>query len=215
MTSSAPRPERARVAVFGKAPVPGEVKTRLAPLLGPDGAAGLHAGLLRHALATAVQARVGPVELWCAPDPGHDFFARCAREFGVALERQRGADLGERMRGAARAALAREEGLVIIGADCPVLSTAHLREVVAALATHDAVVIPAEDGGYVLLGLSREVPAVFEGIAWGSAAVMAQTRSKLAASGASVKEFPALWDVDRPEDYARLAREGLLEAVLS
>ena len=215
MTSSAPRPERARIAVFGKAPVAGAVKTRLVPLLGAVGAAALHSGLLRQALATAVQSGVGPVELWCAPDPQHEFFLRCAREFGVALERQEGADLGERMEHAARSAFARAEAIVIIGGDCPALMPAHLSEAAAALTSHDAVVIPAEDGGYVLIGLSRDVPSLFEGIAWGGDAVMAQTRAKLAASGTRVRELPALWDVDRPEDYARLAREGLLEAVLS
>ena len=93
MTSSAPRPEAVRIAVFAKAPVPGAVKTRLS-LLGPEGAAGLHAGLVRHALSTAVQARLGEVELWCAPDETHPFFARCASEFGATLRRQEGADLG-------------------------------------------------------------------------------------------------------------------------
>jgi len=215
MTSSAPRPERARIAVFGKAPVAGAVKTRLIPLLGADGAAGLHARLLRHALATARESSVGPVDLWCAPDPRNDFFARCALEFGVALEPQEGADLGERMRHAALAAFARGVAIVIIGADCPALAPAHLREAAAALASNDAVLIPAEDGGYVLIGLSRDVPSLFEGISWGEATVMAHTRARLAASGASARELPALWDVDRPEDYARLAREGLLPAVLS
>jgi rSAM/selenodomain-associated transferase 1 len=204
-----------RVAVFGKAPVPGAVKTRLAPLLGDVGAAGLHAGLLRHALSSAVQARIGPVDLWCSPEPAHEFFARCARDFGVRLERQQGVDLGERMKHAALTALAGREAIVIIGADCPSLEPAHLKEVATALASHDAVVIPAEDGGYVLIAFSKEVPAVFEGIAWGGPAVMAQTRARLAAAGARAKELPALWDVDRPEDYARLAREGLLETVMS
>jgi rSAM/selenodomain-associated transferase 1 len=204
-----------RIAVFGKAPVPGAVKTRLAPLLGADGAAGLHAGLLRHALSSAVQSRIGPVDLWCAPEPTHEFFARCARDFGVRLERQEGADLGERMRHAALKAISGGDAIVIIGADCPSLEPAHLQEVAAALASHEAVVIPAEDGGYVLIALSREVPSLFQDIAWGGPAVMAQTRARLAAAGARTKELPALWDVDRPEDYARLAREGLLEAVMS
>ncbi|HEY4999419.1 MAG TPA: hypothetical protein VII36_09755, partial [Usitatibacter sp.] len=62
-----------RVAVFAKAPVPGAVKTRLAAILGLDGAAGLHCGLVRHALSVARLSRVGPVELWCAPDETHPF----------------------------------------------------------------------------------------------------------------------------------------------
>ncbi len=215
MTSNAPRPEAARVAVFAKAPVPGEVKTRLAALLGPDGAAGLHAGLVRHALSTAVQSRIGAVELWCSPDESHSFFERCAKDFGATLMRQRGANLGERMRNAFTATLAAGSSLIIIGSDCPALGTRHLQEAATALRSHDAAIAPAEDGGYVLVGLSREVPALFAGIEWGGSAVMRETRQRLAEQRIGWKELETLWDVDRPEDYARLQREGLLAEVLS
>jgi hypothetical protein len=200
------------IAVFAKAPVAGTVKTRLAAVLGADAAASLHAGLVRHAIATAVQARVGPVTLRCLPDTSHPFFERCRDDSGVALEAQRGADLGARMLDAFTAA---SGPLLVIGADCPALTPEHLRAAAAALEAKDAVLIPAEDGGYVLLGLARPIPEIFEGVAWGSAAVMAQTRERLAAARADWMELPALWDVDRPEDYARLQREGLLAEVLS
>ena len=214
MTSSAPRPERARVAVFAKAPVAGDVKTRLAGLLGADGAAGLHAGLVRHALATAVAARVGPVELWCAPDAAHPFFAACATRFGVALHAQRGADLGARMADAVARALALGDALVIIGSDCPALQPADLRAAADAVRRCDVAIAPAEDGGYVLVALSSAQP-IFSGIAWGSSRVMAETRAQLEAARATWCELPRRWDVDRPEDYARLQREGLLQDVLS
>ncbi len=215
MTANARRPEPARIAVFAKAPVVGEVKTRLVPLLGAEGAAALHAGLVRHAIATAIAAGAGEVELWCAPTEEHPFFADCARESGVRLRRQEGADLGARMRHAFEASLAAGRALVVVGADCPSLGAADLREAVAALATHDVVVSPAEDGGYVLLGLARAVPALFAGIDWGTASVMGRTRALLAASGLAWKELATRWDVDRPEDYARLVREGLVEEVMS
>lgn len=215
MTSNARRAERARVAVFAKAPVPGQVKTRLARVLGEDAAAGLHAGLVRHALSTAVAAGLGAVELWCTPDEHHDFFARCAVDFGASLRAQRGADLGARMRAAFDEAFARGEALVIIGADCPALQPADLRTAAGALEAHDVVIVPAEDGGYVLLAMARAVPQIFDGVAWGSPSVMAETRARLAAAGVSWSELPASWDVDRPEDYERLRREGLLQEVLS
>ncbi len=209
--TSAPRRETA-IAVFAKAPVAGTVKTRLAAVLGADAAASLHAGLVRHALATAVQARTGRVELRCLPDTSHPFFERCREDSGVALEPQRGADLGERMRDAFDST---PGPLLVIGADCPALTAGHLREAAAALDAKDAVLIPAEDGGYELLGLARTIPELFAGVAWGSAAVMAKTRERLAAAKASWAELAPLWDVDRPEDYARLQREGLLAEVLS
>jgi rSAM/selenodomain-associated transferase 1 len=170
---------------------------------------------VRHALATAVQARLGAVELWCAPDETHPFFERCATQFAVGLRRQAGDDLGSRMRGAFEASLAQGSPLVLIGSDCPALDAAALRSAAEALRTHDAVIAPAEDGGYVLVGLSRPVPMLFEGVQWGESAVMGQTRARLAQSSIKWKEMPTLWDVDRPEDYARLQREGLLDEVMS
>jgi rSAM/selenodomain-associated transferase 1 len=205
----------AAIAVFAKAPVPGEVKTRLASVLGADAAASLQAGLVRHALSTAVGARLGPVTLWCHPDTTHSFFARCAAKFGVRLEAQRGAELGERMRHAFEPAWAARMPLLVIGADCPALTARDLESAAAALRDRDAVLVPAEDGGYVLLGLARAVPEIFADVSWGTAAVLAQTRERLAAARATWTELPALWDVDRPDDYARLQREGLLAEVLS
>jgi uncharacterized protein len=215
MTSSAPRPERARVAVFAKAPVPGAVKTRLAGVLGPEGAASLHAALVRHALDVARRAQLGAVELWCAPDTDHEFFVACAAAGDVVLRRQEGEDLGTRMRHACDTALADGFAPIVIGSDCPALAPQDLVAAAGALRTHDVAIAPAEDGGYVLLGLSRACPELFEGIAWSSPEVMAQTRARLAEAGVAWHELPARWDVDRPEDYARLRREGLLPEVVS
>ncbi len=197
------------MAVFAKAPVPGEVKTRLIALLGPEAAAQLHAALVRRALATARDAGVGPVSLWCMPDTRHPFFAACAEEFGVELREQSGGHLGERMARAFEALVAQGPAL-LTGSDCPALLPADLRAAAGSLATHDAVFQPAEDGGYVLVGLSRTVPGLFEGIRWGEGTVMRETRARLRAAGATWREMPARWDVDRPEDYHRLLASRLL-----
>ena len=202
------------MAVFAKAPVAGEVKTRLAGTLGADAAAGLHAGLVRHALATALASGVGPVELWCTPDATHPFFARCAAEFGARLCTQQGGDLGARMQAAIAQSLDAGYAMVLVGSDCPALGPAALREAAAAVRDHDVAIAPAEDGGYVMVAMSSMQP-LFEGVQWGTSTVMQETRRRLAASGASWQELPASWDVDRPEDYARLQREGLLQEVLS
>jgi rSAM/selenodomain-associated transferase 1 len=203
MTSSAARPERARIAVFAKAPVPGAVKTRLAAGIGAQAAAALHAGFVRRALATAVESQVGPVELWCAPDEGGDFFAGCAREFGVALRRQQGGDLGARMGHAMEDSLAAGASLVLVGSDCPAMTADHVRRARAALLDTDAVLAPAEDGGYVLVGQSVRLPSIFADIPWSTGAVMERTRKRLARDGATWVELETLWDVDRPEDYER------------
>jgi rSAM/selenodomain-associated transferase 1 len=209
MAADARRNSAVQVAVFAKAPVPGEVKTRLIPLLGAQDAAELHALLVRRALAVARDAGVGPLTLWCLPGTGHPFFGACAAEFGASLKEQRGGQLGERMARAFEHLLATGPAL-LVGSDCPSLGAADLLAAAASLATHDAVIQPAEDGGYVLVGMARPVPGLFEGIRWGEAGVMRETRARLRAAAATWREMPARWDVDRPEDYRRLVASGLL-----
>jgi uncharacterized protein len=202
-----------RIAVFAKAPVPGRVKTRLAPLLGNEGAATLHMHLVHRTLATTLESGLGAVELWCAPDANHPFFQDCASHAGVRLRAQCGGDLGERMNHAFETVHAEGEPLVLIGCDCPALDSSTLRDAAAALASNDAVFAPAEDGGYVLVGLAKSAPRIFEGVAWSTPSVMDATRERLRSAGLRWKELDTLWDVDRPEDYLRAKCEGLIEPV--
>ncbi len=98
--------------------------------------------------------------------------------------------------------------MVIIGTDCPALAPADLRAAQRALlGGYSAVVAPAEDGGYVLIGLRRVSDRLFSGIEWGSANVMRQTRERLRHLGWHWRELRELWDVDRPEDHARMKRQ--------
>lgn len=200
-----------RVLVFAKAPRPGVAKTRLVPLLGGEGAAALHARLVKHALETARRAALGAIELHGAP-ADDDFLRYCAERYGAALIDQTEGDLGARMRAALEAALAACARVVLIGADCPALTPRHLRAAARALDEgHDAVFAPAEDGGYALIGLTRCAPGLLEGISWSTAAVMDETRERLRALGWRWLELDTLWDIDRPEDYQRLLASRLLE----
>ena len=102
---------------------------------------------------------------------------------------------------------------ILIGSDCPALRARHLRHADQALRDGaDAVFVPCEDGGYALIGLNRVDRRLFDGIAWGGDAVMAETRRRLAALGWQWRELETLWDVDRPEDYERLVASRLLGA---
>jgi len=195
-----------RIMIFAKAPTPGRVKTRLIPALGESGAAQLQRQLIERTLRVAVAAGLGTPELWCAPDPDDSFFAVCAKRYGISLRPQGEGDLGMRMARALESALAAGSPGLLIGCDCPALTPAYLREAAAALAGgNDAVLGPAEDGGYVLIGLARSQPAqLFQDIAWGSASVMQETRTRLARGNWRWRELPLLWDVDRPEDLRRL-----------
>ena len=195
------------VAILTKAPIPGLAKTRLIPHLGAKGAAALQAWLLRRTLSTAHAANLGPVTLWCAPETDHPDFAACQALGPVRLCRQPDVDLGGRMHAAvaeSSAAGALVIGTLVLGTDCPALTPEVLHEAAAALREHDAVVIPAEDGGYVLIGLRQPVHAVFQHVEWSTDRVMAQTRQQLQAAGLTWRELAPLWDVDRFEDVERL-----------
>ncbi len=188
------------------------MKTRLVPLLGEKGAARLHARLVRHALATAAAAGFAHVELHCTPKIADPFFDAMRRRFGVRLRSQGRGDLGARMHRAFVRALARHPFVVLMGSDCPALRPADLRAALRALhGGADAVFVPAEDGGYPLIGLRRVSRRLFDGIPWGSTQVMARTRRRLAALRWRWTELRAVWDVDRPEDAIRLMKSGLLD----
>jgi len=123
----------------------------------------------------------------------------------VAVRPQRGSDLGERMQQAFADALRRHRHVVLIGSDCPALTTTDLRLAVRCLrGASDAVLAPAEDGGYVLIGLRRLRDALFADMAWGEASVLADTARAAREQGLRVRLLRTLWDVDRPEDLARL-----------
>lgn len=206
----------ARLLIFAKAPVPGRVKTRLAGRLGTRGAAELYKKLLRRTLAIARAARLCPVELWCAPDGRHGFFTACRREYGVRLRRQCGGDLGRRMNQALNRTLTVHRFAVLIGGDCVSLGAAELHAAFSRLATgRDAVLGPARDGGYLLVGLRQPRPALFRGIAWGMPAVLAATRRRLRWSGVDWAELSPGWDVDTPADLRRLRRVQAEESITS
>ena len=205
-------PDGTVVIVFAKSPRSGAAKTRLVPLLGEEGAAALHAKLVKRTLETMRAASLGRVELHCAPGTDDPFFRFCAGHFGVTLQPQVAGDLGARMFSAFESALATHAFVLLLGSDCPALTAHHLRQAERTLRDGaDAVLVPCEDGGYALIGLRRAEPRLFDGIAWSSENVMAETRARLTALGWRWRELETLWDVDRPEDYRRLLASGLLE----
>jgi len=147
---------------------------------------------------------VGPVELWVTPDAGHPFFAEQARRWPIGLHRQQGNDLGERLYHASEQALDRADAVILVGTDCPGLDAAYASAAVQRLETDDAVLGPALDGGYVLLGLRRTDPTLFSSMPWGTDQVAAITRRRLGQLGWRWSELNALRDIDRPEDLAHL-----------
>jgi rSAM/selenodomain-associated transferase 1 len=189
------------IIVFAKAPVPGKAKTRLVPALGEWGAARLHERLTRHAVRTALAAGCGRVEIHGTRR--HSFFD----SLGLPFRLQRGRDLGERM----HHALGRNPGAILIGTDCPALTAADLRRAARLLCGgYEAVLAPAEDGGYALIALRRVAPEIFRNIAWGTSSVYEETVKRLASY--RWRALRTVWDVDRPEDLPRLRALRLASA---
>jgi rSAM/selenodomain-associated transferase 1 len=208
------KPSESHMIVFSKAPIPGQVKTRLIPSLGAQGAATLYERMVRHSLAIAVEASPGSVGLWCTPTMEDSFFKNCEKEFNVALHLQREGDLGKRMAHAFQETLKISSHAILIGTDCPSLTLDDLRNARTILCEgRDAVIVPAEDGGYLLMGLRRYAPELFTGIAWGMETVLEETRHWLRVLGWKWHELPERWDVDRPEDVERLRNEGYTELI--
>ena len=199
--------EPVAIAVLAKAPLPGFAKTRLIPALGADGAASLQARLVARTVATACAAVIGPVTLWATPDESDPLFRAMDALFGVGLAHQGSGDLGARMLAAIAAA---NMPALVIGTDCPALTSEHLRAAADVLrGGGDAVVIPTEDGGYALIGMRAPAPALFSDMHWSSPDVMDETRRRLRELGLTWQEPATLWDVDRPEDLERLRETGL------
>lgn len=193
------------IILFAKAPVPGRVKTRLIPALGAQAAARLARRMLHHALEQAWQAAPQTLELCACPA------AEDAAWQGVGLRpgrlnwtNQGDGDLGARMGRALQAATRHSERVLLIGSDCPALTAERIRAAAAALRDHDAVMIPASDGGYVLLGLKRYDRTLFDDIPWSSAAVAAVTAARMQQLGWSCARLQPLHDIDEPQDLQHL-----------
>ena len=193
--------EPVAIAILAKAPIPGFAKTRLIPVLGADGAAAFQQSLIARTIETACSAATGPVTVWAAPNATHRAFV-ALRGRGIGLMRQPDGDLGARMLAATEAA---KGPVLVIGTDCPALTPDHLRAAAAILRGGiDAVVFPAEDGGYVLIGARQAETALFCDMTWSTPQVMEETRRRLRQAGLAWQEPATLWDVDRPEDLDRL-----------
>ncbi len=192
---------QARILVFCKAPQAGKVKTRLAKNIGKTAAKIVHEHLALHCLHQMLDFAVAPVELWCAPDTDHDFFSYCHTELGIPLKQQVGNDLGQRMQHAINETLRNHAPVVLIGTDCPVLTADYLQSACSAASQNKTVIVPAEDGGYVLLGMNKLQPELFVDMPWGTSQVYAKTMARVTGE---VETLMPLWDIDYITDLRRL-----------
>lgn len=187
------------LVVFGREPVAGSVKTRLARGVGPSAAAAVYRVLLETTVRTALEVS-SDVVLSLADEPSPRF----AVPEGARLEVQGAGDLGARMREAFDRRFSEGHGTAaIVGSDCPELTADHLRAAADALQRAAVVLGPAGDGGYWLVG--QRVPGIdlFSGVPWSSPETLAATRARLGRLGADWRELEMLDDIDTAEDLEK------------
>ena len=192
------------ILLFAKAPVAGSVNTRLIPDIGVQAATKLQHDLIHQRLLMLTKADLSAVHLMCSPDTQDECFLQCKQQYPITLIQQSAGDIGIRMFNAVKAGLQHYKYCIVIGTDAPALNEDIIKQAIDALkAGTEVVFVPAEDGGYVLVGLQQSYDFLFQGINWGSAQVMRQSVNKLKKNNVSYKELASCWDIDRLEDYQR------------
>ena len=200
------------IIVMAKAPVAGLAKTRLIPALGADGAARLAHRLMTHTLDAVLGLQADHWELCVSPDTRHPAFEQAVKNAGERLQLtlQGDGDLGERMNRAFERVLRTHDKVLLIGTDAPALNTHLLRLAETALDRHPAVFVPAVDGGYVLVGLTRPVPLLFEAMTWSTPQVMTDTRIRARQAHLQWTELSPVHDIDEPADLIQLPGDWLM-----
>jgi hypothetical protein len=186
--------------IFSRAPIPGQVKTRMQPALSAKQCADLQQRLLDKTIATAHESATDLITLFCTPDLRHPAFTRLSNS-GINLAIQNGKDLGSRMHNAFVQFASDPACCILIGTDCPELDAEILDKAFDLLESgRQCVINPATDGGYVLIGLHQPQRTLFEGISWGTSDVFEQTCQKINSTGISLAILPELGDIDTIED---------------
>jgi len=197
--------------IFTKAPVSGQVKTRLIPGIGRRHATLLYKELLTKTLSTARKSGFSSIQVWVSGELEHNYFNRLKSRHSVKIYQQKGKNLGERISNAFDRVLGQYSHAVLIGSDCPSLEYSDLIASEAYLKSNaDVVLGPAADGGYYLIGLNRNNPKIFSNIKWGKDKVFSDTCENINALGWKLELLPQRWDVDRTADllpYFKMKRK--------
>ena len=198
------------IQIFAKAPIQGQVKTRMQPELNATQSVRLAEKLLYHSCRIATEYSHAEVQLWGSPGIEHSYFKKLSNEFPLTLFAQKGGHLGQRMINAMNHALNSSLYPLLIGADCPFITNQYLDSAFEQLEQYDAVLGPATDGGYVLIGSKQLLPkGGFDGIDWGTPNVLQHTVRKFNERGLSYSMLAALADIDRYQDLELL--EGIIQ----
>lgn len=184
--------DQALVQLFARAPLTGQVKTRLAATIGDEAACQVYTSLLFRQLGWLQGSRLCAAELWVAGDSQ----ALPFQASRLVIHNQHEGDLGERMAKALKDGLNRYEKVLVIGCDCPAIDSALIESAISELDSHDVVLAPASDGGYVLVGMKKYLPGLFTNMPWSTSAVMGETIRRLQDSGHTFALLPEQLDID-------------------
>jgi uncharacterized protein len=188
--------------IFTRYPEPGKTKTRLIPALGEDGSAQLHRRMAEHTVKQARSLSCA-IEVWYVG--GSEELMQDWLGKDLWYREQPAGDLGDRMCGAFRSAF--EQGyqsVMIVGTDCPGLTTDFMAQGFASLQNYMVTIGPAIDGGYYLIGLQQLVPELFQGITWSTATVFSETLAITDRLQLPTHLLPSLSDIDLPADLQYL-----------
>lgn len=196
------------IQIFAKDPQTPAVKTRLQPMLGRVGAQQLYQQLCLQTLEMVAQSD-HDIELWTVSAKQRPFFRYCQQQFACRLRQQRGQDLGQRMQAALIQGLRQYRQVILIGTDCPNLSLKHLQVVAQSLAASPVVIIPAQDGGYVLIAMQKYCAPIFNLMPWSQANLYQKTQRRLRRLRIRYAAQNALSDLDTPLDYLKIYTKTL------
>lgn len=200
--------------IFSKAPISGQVKTRLIPDIGQNKATQLHQYMLEQTVVMASKLKDTSCELHCSPNTEHVFFKHLSEKYNIKLLPQHGVQLGDKMAYAMKNALKESSHCVIIGTDCPFIDDAYIEQAFDALTHSDVVLGPANDGGYVLIGSTIFNTELFSDVSWSTPEVLPQTIKNLNLLQLKYHKLNALTDVDTIEDLEHLSAQYLHNAFL-
>jgi uncharacterized protein len=192
---------QAALIIFAKAPVAGQVKTRLIPAIGQARATSLYKELLSKTLDIVGEVSFIEKQLWISGDMNHSYITHLKSKHDLQLFQQKGNDLGERMSNAFASVLTTHSYAILIGSDCPSLLSSDLESGMKYLKNKmDVVLGPAEDGGYYLIGLKENKSELFADINWGEETVFSETRDRIKKMNLNLGLLDKRADIDRVSD---------------
>lgn len=197
-----------QLVIYAKNPLIGKVKTRLARGCNRRFATRAYLTLLHETVAAL--ATIANVTIAVSPNTRNGSILALCRHYPVTLRRQPNGDLGQRMARSIRLGLKHSGAVAIVGTDCPELNADAIQRVKQQLTTHRSSLIPADDGGYVLVGCRDYQPLLFQQVRWSSSQVMKQTQRQARRLRQRLPDNPAMTDIDHLASWHHARRRNLV-----